>query len=336
MSHRWPVPPAPGPLEAYAQAFDDLFPTRTQRAGFRRYLAGLLLPTERHKTLTGLANTEPMVGAQHPAAQRLQRLLTESTWDPAAVNHRRCTLLHQHPTTTLHAQGVLVIDETGDRQWGTKTAHVGRQDLGSIGKMDHGVVSVSRLWADERLYYPLEVEPYTPAPWFAKGKAAVAFRTKPAIALALVQHARGMQRPFRAVVAEACYGSNLELRAGLLAMEADYVRAENPSHTWWQAEGEVGSAYELAQAAPWQAEQPGQWQPRLRQLRAGHPERWWVWEAEGGPYGRAKGERLVLASTDPATVPEATTGYLVTNLPAPGVAAQSSHAPTAGSAVVRL
>ena len=41
MSHRIPVPLAPGPLETYAQAFDDLFAKRTQRAAFRRYLQGV-------------------------------------------------------------------------------------------------------------------------------------------------------------------------------------------------------------------------------------------------------------------------------------------------------
>lgn len=51
MSKRLPVNPAPGPLEDYAQNFDDPFGTRAQREGFRRYLEGLLLPTERNKTL---------------------------------------------------------------------------------------------------------------------------------------------------------------------------------------------------------------------------------------------------------------------------------------------
>ena len=60
------------PLEAYAAQFDDLFTQRSQREGFRRYLAGLLLPAERNKTATALANTEPTVGAQHPRAQGLQ------------------------------------------------------------------------------------------------------------------------------------------------------------------------------------------------------------------------------------------------------------------------
>jgi SRSO17 transposase len=121
MSHRLPVPPAPGPLETYAQAFDDLFAKRMQRAAFRRYLEGLFLPTERNKTLTGLANAAPVVDAQHPAAQRLQWFLTESTWAPEAINQRRHAVLGQTPATAPHAGGVLVIDETGDRKWGTKT-----------------------------------------------------------------------------------------------------------------------------------------------------------------------------------------------------------------------
>jgi SRSO17 transposase len=80
MTRRSPVSPAPGPLEDYAHGFDDLFGARAQRQAFRRYLEGLLLPAERNKTLTALANTEPVVGAQRKEAQSLQWLLSESTW----------------------------------------------------------------------------------------------------------------------------------------------------------------------------------------------------------------------------------------------------------------
>src|SRR5215210_7863643 len=38
MTKRSPVSPAPGPLEDYAQCFDDLFGARAQRHSFRRYL----------------------------------------------------------------------------------------------------------------------------------------------------------------------------------------------------------------------------------------------------------------------------------------------------------
>ena len=51
------------------------------------------LPAERNKTLTALANTEPLKGAQRKEAQSLQWFLSESGWDPREVNERRLELL---------------------------------------------------------------------------------------------------------------------------------------------------------------------------------------------------------------------------------------------------
>jgi len=62
-----------------------------------------------------------------------------------------------------------------------KTAHVGHQWLGRYVKTDNGVVTVTTVWADERLYYPVHAVPYTPAKHFAKGKSDPGFRTKLAI-----------------------------------------------------------------------------------------------------------------------------------------------------------
>src|SRR6266704_1202613 len=102
-------PVAPGPLEGYAARFDDLFGSLAQRRGFREYLAGLLAPRDRNKTLTALA--------------------------------------------------------------GAETVHVGHQWLSRYGKTDNGVVTVTTMWADERLYYPVDAVPYTPAKHFAKRKS---------------------------------------------------------------------------------------------------------------------------------------------------------------------
>src|SRR5437763_6221848 len=150
MTARRPCPPAPGPLEAYATAFDDLFNSVAQRRGFRDYMQGLLLPHDRHKTLTALAGAEPVVQAQAAAVQRLQFFLSEASWDAEALNARRLELVLGDPATTSHDRGVLVIDDTRDRTKGSHTHHVGRQYLGSVGKIDHGIVAVSSLWADER------------------------------------------------------------------------------------------------------------------------------------------------------------------------------------------
>ena len=141
MTRRPAAAPAPGPLEASAQQVDARFSTVNQRGAVRRSLAGRLLPTARHKPLTALANAEPIVGAQDAAVPALPGFLSASTGDAQALTKRRGELLRADPGTAPDAAGVLVIAATGDRTWGTKTAHAGRQYLGSSGTVDRGVVS---------------------------------------------------------------------------------------------------------------------------------------------------------------------------------------------------
>jgi SRSO17 transposase len=327
MTKRIEVKRAPAPLEAYAQHFDRLFGRSNQREGFRQYLEGLLLPSERHKTLTGLANTEPVVGAQLPRAQQLQWFLSESDWDERAVQAQRLQVLRDDPLTAPHAHGVLVIDETGDRKAGHQTAHVGRQYLANLGKIDNGVVSVTSLWADERVYYPLDVEPYTPAHHFALGAADPQFRTKLQLAVDLVRRATQGSVAFRAVVADSFYGEDRGVRRGLCELDVGYVLALKPSHSWWHPVAALGSLQEAAAAACWNsAKRPGPWTPVVRTFQDGSRQTWWALEVHAGPYGPDRPERVVIATTDPRTLPELSTMYLITNLPAPKLAGATSSA----------
>jgi hypothetical protein len=342
MTRRLPVRPAPGPLEEYAARFDDLFGARAQREGFRRYLEGLLLPADRNKTLTALANTEPVAGAQRKEAQSLQWFLSESGWDPKEVNERRMELLFEEGATAAPSEkGVLVIDEHGDRKWGKHTAHVGRQWLANIGKTESGVVSVSSLLADESVYWPVNFEPYTPAHHFEGGKNDPEFRTKLKIASQLVEQAVEEGIPFRAVVADSFYGEDEGFKQSLSELGVGYVMALKPSHAWWQKIGEIGLPYEAAVAAgeAWEDErQPGEWVKVVRSFRDGHEEAWWVLEVDVGPYGPQRERRAVVATTDPKKLPEKATWYLVTNLPHPDseLATESELAPAYLWEVVRL
>src|SRR5436305_14763001 len=130
MTGRRPCPAAPGPLEGYAARFDDLFTRVAQRRGFREYLAGLLAPRDRNKTLTALAGAEPLAGAQHPAVQRLQFFLSESRRDPDRVNSRRLGLLLADPATAPHGTGGPASAASGDRKDRAKAAPVGRPGQG--------------------------------------------------------------------------------------------------------------------------------------------------------------------------------------------------------------
>src|SRR5260370_11972827 len=83
---RGPCPAVPGPLEGYAARFDDLFGVLAQRRGFREYLAGLLGPRDRNKTLTALAGAEPGAGARLAAGHPLHFFFSESRGDAEPVH----------------------------------------------------------------------------------------------------------------------------------------------------------------------------------------------------------------------------------------------------------
>ena len=286
MTRRRPCPAAPGPLEGYAARFDDLFGSLAQRRGFREYLAGLLAPRDRNKTLTALAGAEPVTGAQHPAVQRLQFFLSESRWDPDQVNARRLELLLADPATAPHGGGVLVIDDSGDRKDGAKTAHVGHQWLGRYGKTDNGVVTVTTVWADERLYYPVHAVPYTPAKHFAKGKSDPAFRTKLAIGADLAVKARAAGFAFRAVAADSAYGDQDGFRAELAEAGLPFVMALKPRRGTWAYGPDAHTPVDAARALAWDGpDDPGDWQPVTRTFRDGHTETWYAADATLGWLG---------------------------------------------------
>jgi len=73
---------------------------------------------------------------------------------------------------------------------------------------------------------------------------------------------------------------------------------------------------EAAQALAWGGPaHPGDWTPVTRTFRDGHSERWWAADAQLGGWGPTASVRLVVATTDPATLPRLSTWYLLTNLP---------------------
>ena len=157
-----------------------------------------------------------------------------------------------------------MIDDTGDRKDGTATAPVARQDLGSVGKTDNGLVCVTSLWADARCYWPLHLVPYTPASRLAKGKRDPEFRTKPQLAADLVAAAQQATVPFRVVVADCVYGDNTGFVEALGRAGVAFVLALKP-------QGHLGAGRAAAH--------PGGGGPRARlgwpwsgrPLAAGHP-----------------------------------------------------------------
>jgi SRSO17 transposase len=339
MTTRRACPPAPGPLEDYCAAFDPLWRSLAQRRGFRDYLVGLLTPRERNKTITALADAEPVTGSKHPAVQRLHWYLTEAAWDPGRVNDRRLGLLLSDPVTRPHERGVLIVDDSGDRKDGPAMAHVARQYLGSVGKVDQGIVVVTSTWADEYVYWPAHLAPYTPAELLPAGERDPAFATKPQLAAELIAAAQAERIPFAAVVADSAYGDHAGLLGELQDARVPFVlavkpRRPHPNHPAPDGVTPQQAARALAWAGP---DRPGVWRPVTRAFRDGHTERWWAADArlpEAG-WGPTRRLRLVVATTDPARLPARTTWYLVTNLPRSGCS-PDGHTAVSLTEIVRI
>jgi hypothetical protein len=126
--------------------------------------------------------------------------------------------------------------------------------------------------------------------------------------------------------------------------DVPFVLAVKPSQIVWTPPPEPESPWEAADRLRWEtpqdAQHPGAWTAVVRRFHDGHEETWWAVDLHlGGSYGPERSHRLVVATSDPRTLPQASTWYLVTNLPLPGTARAVAHPllPAAALAeVVRL
>ena len=220
--------PEPLPeLATYLEPFAPLLRRSTSRESLERYLTGLLTDLPRKNCDTIAA------AVAETSTERLQYLLTDATWDPQALDQQRVTALAaQSPP-----QGILALDDTGLPKQGRGSVGVARQYSGTLGKVANcqGVVSAHYV-ADEPtsrapVHWPLTAQLYLPEAWATDSTrrakvpvpTAVAFQTKPELALALVDRARAWGVPFAWVVADAGYGDNPNFLLGLEARQLAYV-----------------------------------------------------------------------------------------------------------------
>src|SRR5215216_4676332 len=96
-----------------------------------------------------------------------------------------------------------------------------------------GIVAVTSLWADERCSWPVHAVPYTPASRLAAGKRDAGFRTKPQLAVELVEAAHQAGIRFRAVVADCFYGDNPGFTDALVTAKVPFVLALKPRKGTW-------------------------------------------------------------------------------------------------------
>jgi SRSO17 transposase len=189
-----------------------------------RYLTGLLTELP-NKNCDTIAQAVP-----DTSEQQLQGLLTTMAWDQDDLNRQRVRALLELPT---EGDGALIVDDTGFAKQGTCSVGVARQYSGTLGKVGNCQVTVNCHYAERTLAWPVATRLYLPEAWAAdaarRAKAQVpedvVFRTKPEIALALLDEANALGVRHACVTADGDYGDNPNFLAGLEQRRERYVVA---------------------------------------------------------------------------------------------------------------
>jgi hypothetical protein len=181
--------------------------------------------------------------------------------------------------------------------------------------------------------------PYTPAKYFPKGRTDFDFRTKLQIGAELAARADKAGFTFRAVTADAAYGDQDGFRGELRTAGLPFVMALKPKHGTWAYGADAYTPADAARILAWTSEaEPGDWTQVTRTFHDGHAETWWAADARLGFWGPDGTTRLVVATADPAALPDKATWYLATNLPRPGGSreADSPHPAADPAEIVRI
>jgi SRSO17 transposase len=160
----------------------------------------------------------------------MQRLLSQSVWDADGVRDAIRTFVLQQLGDRPR---IAAIDETGFLKRGKHSAGVGKQHYGPTGDLRNCQVGVllslvteaGHAFVDRELYLQMEWID-DPARCASVGiPKTLPFRTKPQLALLMVQRLWQAQIVVDWIVADSVYGSNPELRMHLEAHLQPYVMA---------------------------------------------------------------------------------------------------------------
>jgi SRSO17 transposase len=220
------------------------------------YLRGLLGTAER-KNGWQLAEA---AGYREPRA--MQRVLDRSVWDADAARDELRAYVLEHLG---EPGGVLVVDETGFLKQGRKSVGVKRQYSGTAGRIENCQVGVFLGYASAKGRAAIDRSLYLPQEWCddpdrraaAGVPASVAFRTKPQLAIVLLERALDAGVPAAWVTADEVYGNDYAFRRTLEERGQAYVVAVKRTQavSTWPPYGTIGQAKAdaLAGALPTEA-----------------------------------------------------------------------------------
>jgi SRSO17 transposase len=275
-------------VDEYCQMYADLFPEVRSFESFKYLHVGMISDLKR-KTLPAIAKA---VGLNNE--QGLHHVLTKSPWSVARLRQTRLQLILE----LVNQQSMtLLIDETGDCKKGNHTDYVKRQYIGNVGKKENGIVAVTAYGLFQGMILPLSFEVYKPK---ERLKATDEYQSKPQIAARMIRQLQAMGFHFELVLADSLYGeSKVNFVNVLDELKLPYILAIRSNHGGWLPQEE-----EVYQ------------EPRHcfeRTFSNGTRERRYMAEVI---YGKRRRKQYWLLTTDPQTLPDNSTSFLLVAAPA--------------------
>ena len=168
----------------------------------------------------------------------VQRLLSSYRWDADLVRDDLREYVVEHLADD---DAVLVVDETGFLKKGTKSVGVQRQYSGTAGRIENSQIGVFLTYATAHGRVLLDRELYLPQVWADDSERRreggvpeeVAFRTKPQLALRMLERVAEAGVPFRWVTGDEVYGSDRNLRRWLERADIPHVLAIKRNEKLW-------------------------------------------------------------------------------------------------------
>ena len=153
------------------------------------------------------------------SAQSLHHFIANSGWSVNELKRRRLNKIKK----VLDGNAItVVIDETGDRKKGKKTDYVARQYLGSVGKVDNGIVSVNAYGLYSNITFPLSVKIFKPKGTLKEGDK---YKTKIELASEIITELIDEGFNIELVLADSLYGESSQFLGKLAEYELAYVVA---------------------------------------------------------------------------------------------------------------
>jgi SRSO17 transposase len=218
-------------LEAFLADVALSMGRKERRQHVEEYLRGLLMDGER-KSIEPMANRLP-----DGDIQALQQFVNQSPWSSQEV---RASLARKVEREFV-PEAYWLIDEVSFPKQGKHSVGVARQYCGALGKTANCQVAVTLDLGTEESSTPLDWALYLPEQWIddpvRRKKAGVpeeiTFKTKPELALDLIDEVRKWGLQDRLVLADSLYGDGYEFRQGLRSRELNYIVQVSGDLTAW-------------------------------------------------------------------------------------------------------